>query len=103
MANDSDLKVNVDLLVDSESRLKSLKKEFTNLGNHTDDMRPYWGSGEITDAMDKFVDNWDDYRAKMLESIDTVGKLVKSTIDSFEGLDADLAKGLREGGKDKKK
>ncbi|AVH55828.1 MULTISPECIES: hypothetical protein [Streptomyces] len=103
MANDSDLKVNVDLLVESESRLKSLRKEFKNIENRNDDMHPYWGSGEITDTMDEFVDNWDDYRAKMLESIDTVGKLVKSTIDSFEGLDADLAKGLRDGKKDKKK
>ncbi|MGH4032443.1 hypothetical protein ACQB60_26285 [Actinomycetota bacterium Odt1-20B] len=99
MANDADLKVNVDLLVNSESRLKSLRREFRNLGNRNEDMHPYWGSGEITDAMDEFVDNWDDYRGKMLESIDTVGKLVKSTIDGFEGLDADLAKGLREGKK----
>ncbi|MFE6481921.1 hypothetical protein ACFVGN_03105 [Streptomyces sp. NPDC057757] len=103
MANDSDLKVNVDLLVHSESLLKNIKKEFVGLENRTDDMRPFWGSGEIADVMDEFVANWDDYRAKMLESIDTTGKLVKSTIDSFGGLDADLAKGLREGSKGKKK
>lgn len=55
MANDSDLKVNVDLLVESESRLRKIKKEFKNLGNHSDDMREHWGSGDITGAMDEFV------------------------------------------------
>jgi len=99
MGKDPDLRVNVNLLVESESRLKNLKKEFKNIGNRTDDMRPYWGSGDIADAMDEFVDNWDDYRAKMLSSIDTVGSLVKSSVDGFSGLDGDLAKGLREGKK----
>ncbi|QQM42696.1 hypothetical protein [Streptomyces liliifuscus] len=85
--------------MESESRLKSLKREFKHLGNRTDDMRDHWGSGEITDVMDEFVDNWDDYRAKMLNSIDTVGKLAKSTVDGFGGLDGDLAQGLQEGKK----
>lgn len=99
MADDKDLRVNIDLLVSSESRLKNLNKEFKNLGTRKDDMHPYWGSGEIADAMDEFVDNWDDYRAKMLDNIDTVGKLIKSTIDGFTGLDRDLADGLRKGRK----
>ncbi|WAU79085.1 hypothetical protein O1Q96_04545 [Streptomyces sp. Qhu-G9] len=99
MGKDADLRVNIELLSESESRLKNLKKEFNNLGNRADDMRSHWGSGEIADSMDTFVDNWDDYRAKMINSIDTVGKLVKSTIEGFGGLDGDLAKGLQEGKK----
>ncbi|WP_328495773.1 hypothetical protein OHS59_25835 [Streptomyces sp. NBC_00414] len=102
MGKDADLRVNVELLSESESRLKNLKKEFNNLGNRADDMRPYWGSDDIADAMGEFVDNWDDYRAKMIDNIDTVGKLAKSTMDGFGGLDGDLAKGLQEG-KGKKK
>jgi hypothetical protein len=99
MANDPDLRVNVDLLVESENRLRKLKREFKNLGNRNDDMREYWGSGDITGAMDDFVDNWDDYRKALLENIDVVGKLVKATIDGFTGLDADLADNLRKGKK----
>jgi molecular chaperone GrpE (heat shock protein) len=99
MANDSDLKVNVDLLVESESRLRKLKKEFNNLEARNDDLREHWGSSGITDAMDEFVDNWDDYRKALLENIDVVGKLVKATIDGFTGLDAELAKQLRKGKK----
>ncbi|MGP3951664.1 hypothetical protein [Streptomyces sp. 7N604] len=101
MADDSDLIVNVDLLVASESRLKGIQKELKNLGNRKDDMRQYWGSGEITEAMDEFVDNWDDYRGKMLESVDSVGKLITATIDGFTGQDAQLAKELRKGKKRK--
>lgn len=99
MANDSDLKVNVDLLVESESRLRKLKKEFGNLEARNDGIREHWGSTGITDAMDEFVDNWDDYRKALLENIDVVGKLVKATIDGFTGLDAELAKQLRKGKK----
>ena len=64
MANDSDLIVNVDLLVESETRLKGIQRELKSLDNRKDDMRPYWGSGEVADAMGEFVDNWDDYRTK---------------------------------------
>lgn len=101
MANDSDLIVNVELLTESEARLKSIKKELENLDNRKDDMHPYWGSGKISDVMDEFVENWDDYRKKMVETVDTVGKLVKGTIDGFSGLDAELAKELRKAGKKK--
>ncbi|MFE6522423.1 hypothetical protein [Streptomyces sp. NPDC057794] len=101
MAKDSDLIVNVELLTESESRLKSIKKELENLDSRKDDMHPYWGSGKISDVMDEFVDNWDDYRKKMIETVDTVGKLVKGTIDGFTGLDAELAKELRKAGKKK--
>jgi hypothetical protein len=102
MANDSDLIVNVDLLVESETRLKGIQRELKSLDNRKDDMRPYWGSGEVADAMGEFVDNWDDYRTKMLESVKTVGELVKSTIDGFTGADAQLANELRKAGKKKK-
>ncbi|MFI9153653.1 hypothetical protein [Streptomyces sp. NPDC053367] len=101
MAEDSDLIVNVDLLVESESRLKNIKKELENIGNRKDDMRPYWGSGKIADVMDDFVDNWEKYREKMIEGVENVGKLVTSTVDGFTGLDAELAKELRKAAKKK--
>ncbi|MFJ3665782.1 hypothetical protein ACIPSE_04940 [Streptomyces sp. NPDC090106] len=87
--------MNVDLLVESETRLRKIKKEFKDLGNRRDGMREHWGSGSVTDAMDEFVDNWDEHRKSLLENIDTVGKLVNATIDGFTGLDAELAKQLR--------
>jgi hypothetical protein len=101
MAGDSDLIVNVDLLVKSESRLKSIHKELMNLNNRKDDMTPYWGSGEIADAMGEFVDNWDDHRSKLLKNLEGVSGLVKSTIDGFTGVDKQLADELRKARKKK--
>ncbi|CAL9475603.1 hypothetical protein [Streptomyces sp. Tu 3180] len=101
MAGDPDLIVNVDLLVESESALSKIQKDLKDIGNRKDDMRPYWGSGEISEAMDKFVDNWDDYRNKMIESLDSVGKLVTNTINGFTGADAALAKELKKARKGK--
>ncbi|CAL9476268.1 hypothetical protein ACWDUG_00200 [Streptomyces cellulosae] len=101
MAGDSDLIVNVDLLVKSESRLKEIQRELKDLNNRKDDMHPYWGNSEISDAMGEFVDNWDDHRGKLLESVKTVGELVKATIDGFSGADAKLAEELRKARKKK--
>ncbi|MET9758694.1 hypothetical protein ABZ016_06505 [Streptomyces sp. NPDC006372] len=101
MAGDADLIVNIDLLVESESNLGKIQKELKDIGNRKDDMRPYWGSGEISDVMGDFVDNWDDYRAKMLESLEGVGKLVTNTINGFTGADAALAKELKKARKGK--
>ncbi|MEV5435232.1 hypothetical protein AB0K80_04255 [Streptomyces sp. NPDC052682] len=101
MAGDSDLVVNVDLLVKSESRLKSIHKELKNLSHRKDSMHPYWGSGEISDAMGEFVDNWDDHRSALLKNLESVGGLVKSTIDAFTGADKQLADELRKARKKK--
>lgn len=101
MAGDSDLIVNVDLLVESESALSKIQKDLRDIGNRKEDMRPHWGSSEISEAMGKFVDNWDDYRGKMIESVNSVGKLVTNTINGFTGADAALAKELKKARKGK--
>ncbi|MDJ0464405.1 hypothetical protein [Streptomyces sp. H27-C3] len=92
---DADLIINVDVLLESEKRLGTLKTEFEGLDKQKDHMRPYWGSGEIADAMDDFVDNWDNYRKKFLSNIDALGKMVTATIDGFDGLDKELAERAR--------
>ncbi|GAA2545100.1 hypothetical protein GCM10010423_50580 [Streptomyces levis] len=80
MANDADIKVNVDLLVESESRPKRIKKDFKSMGNHRDDMRKNWGRGDVTGAMDEFVNNWNDHRGSLLSHINTMRNLFKATI-----------------------
>ncbi|AQS68198.1 WXG100 family type VII secretion target [Streptomyces sp. NPDC096094] len=101
MAGDSDLIVNVDILVESDTNLRKIKKVLQDINDRKDDMRPHWGSGEISDAMGDFVDNWDDYRTRMIESLESVGKLVTNTIDGFTGADAALAKELKKARKGK--
>lgn len=46
-------------------------------------MREHWGSGKIADVMTDFVDNWDDYRTRLVESLDSVGQMVAGTKKAF--------------------
>ncbi|MGW0910907.1 hypothetical protein ACWD1Z_04025 [Streptomyces sp. NPDC002784] len=87
-----DLTVDYDFLAESEKKLGQLKKTFEDLENRRDDMRQHWGAGSMAEAMEKFVDNWDDYRTKLVEGFDSVGKLVAGTKKAFEDLDNQLAK-----------
>lgn len=90
--SDSDLTVDYDFLAESEKKLSQLKKTFEDIENQRDDMREHWGSGKIADVMTDFVDNWDDYRTRLVESLDSVGQMVAGTKKAFEDLDNQLAK-----------
>ncbi|MEU5340985.1 hypothetical protein AB0H18_09135 [Streptomyces sp. NPDC020766] len=87
-----DLTVDYEFLADSERKLGQLGRTFKDIENRRDDMKQHWGSGAIAEAMDDFVDNWDDYRTKLIEGIESVGKLVAGTKKAFEDLDDDLSK-----------
>ncbi|MFJ3497646.1 WXG100 family type VII secretion target [Streptomyces sp. NPDC086091] len=89
---DPDLTVDYAFLSDSERRLGELRKTFKDIENRRDDMRGHWGSGAVADAMDDFVDNWDDYRTRLIEGIESVGKQVAGTKKAFRELDHELSK-----------
>nr|WP_202424788.1 hypothetical protein [Streptomyces sp. HUCO-GS316] len=84
--------VDYEFLSESEKKLGQLKKTFEDIENRRDDMRQHWGSGSIAEAMDHFVDNWDDYRTKLVEGLDSVGNLVAGTKKAFQDLDHQLSK-----------
>jgi hypothetical protein len=88
----SDLVVDFDLLSTSAKQLKAIQTEFRNLAEWKDDIKSVVGAPGLKDAMTDFIDNWDDNRKRLLESLDTVGKMVEGTRDAFKGLDDDLAK-----------
>lgn len=87
-----DLTVDFDFLRDCERKLGQLKKTFEDIENRRDDMKEHWGSGSVADAMEDFVDNWDDYRTRLIESIESVGGLVAGSKKAFQDLDDELAK-----------
>ncbi|MCF2435137.1 hypothetical protein LV779_13060 [Streptomyces thinghirensis] len=89
---DSDLTVDYEFLADCERKLGQLKKTFEDIEDRRDDMKEHWGSGAVAGAMEDFVDNWDDYRTKLVESLESVGKLVAGSKKAFEDLDEQLAK-----------
>ncbi|MFI9727009.1 hypothetical protein ACIRG8_12180 [Streptomyces sp. NPDC102359] len=88
----SDLVVDFTLLSTSAKQLKSLRTEFRELDDWKDDVGSAVGAPEMKAAMTDFVDNWDDNRKRLLESLQTVGRMVEGTRDAFRGLERNLAK-----------
>lgn len=88
----SDLIVDFDLLNTSAKQLNAIEKEFKELGEWKDDITSVVGASELKKAMTDFIDNWDDNRKKLLEDLDSVGKMVEGTRDAFKGVDDELAK-----------
>ncbi|MBT3167374.1 hypothetical protein HTV80_30400 [Streptomyces sp. Vc74B-19] len=88
----SDLVVDFTLLSTSAKQLKVIRTEFKDLDDWKDDVGSVVGAPEMKAAMTDFVDNWDDNRKRLLESLQTVGKMVEGTRDAFRGLEKSLAK-----------
>ncbi|KAB1144182.1 hypothetical protein F7R91_22770 [Streptomyces luteolifulvus] len=88
----SDLIVDFALLSKSAKQLSEIQAEFKNLGEWKDDITSVVGASELKEAMTDFIDNWDDNRKRLLESLEEVGKQVEGTRDAFKGLDDELAK-----------
>ncbi|MFG2647428.1 hypothetical protein [Streptomyces sp. NPDC048436] len=98
-----DLTVDYEFLSDCERQLGNLRTTFKDIENRRDDMDKHWGAGNIADAMGDFVDNWDDYRTRLIEGLESTGKLVAETKKSFEKLDQELAEQSKGKGKGERK
>ncbi|MFD4345692.1 hypothetical protein ACFWQ6_12640 [Streptomyces coelicoflavus] len=88
----SDLTVDFELLKTSTKQLNAIRKEFKGLGEWKDDITSVVGASELRRAMTDFIDNWDDNRKRLVESLEKVGKMVEGTRDAFKSLDDELAK-----------
>jgi uncharacterized protein YukE len=86
-----DLKVEYDILEQTEKTLNSLRSEFDNCEAQERVYDPEWGSGDVKDAMHSFTDNWKKNREHLQKSIESVGKLVSESIEAFKKADAKLA------------
>ncbi|BDE41152.1 hypothetical protein SLITK23_43970 [Streptomyces lividans] len=88
----SDLTVDFELLKTSTKQLNAIHREFKDLGEWKDDIASVVGASQIKSAMTDFIDNWDDNRKRLVESLEKVGKMVEGTRDAFKSLDEELAK-----------
>ncbi|MEV6751799.1 hypothetical protein [Streptomyces sp. NPDC051214] len=89
---DSDLAVDYALLATSAKQLGAIQREFKNLGEWKDDIASVVGASDLRGAMAEFIDNWDDNRKRLLDSLDAVGTMVEETRDAFQKLDDELSK-----------
>ncbi|MFE1045117.1 hypothetical protein ACFW5S_04395 [Streptomyces olivaceus] len=88
----SDLTVDFELLKTSAKQLGVIRREFKELNDWKDDIMSAVGASDLKDAMRDFIDNWDDNRKRLVESLEEVGKMVEGTRDAFKSLDDELAK-----------
>lgn len=93
-ASVADLKVDYQLLSSIERRLTSLQGEFQNIQAQTSGYDGAMGSGDVASAMNNFSGNWNDHRKDLLNSIETLGKMVSETIAKFQQTDNKLKSSL---------
>ncbi|MET9529473.1 MULTISPECIES: hypothetical protein [unclassified Streptomyces] len=92
MGDESNLKVDYDLLTETERSLKHIRREFRKCGTRQDELAEDVGAQPLRDAMHEFADNWSGNRKQMLANLDDVLKLVTTTRESFESTDNKLAR-----------
>jgi malate synthase len=91
-----------DLTYDPE-RLSTLA---SNLGDITDDLKndrdlksydvEDVSHQTVADAIDDFVNDWDDKRNKLLEKVESLAEMADKSHEQFEQVDLDLAAALKE-------
>lgn len=92
------LKVDYAALDDSERSLQRIATELEGADARRDANAKIWGSSDIADKMEEFVDNWDRHRKQLVESLKSVGEMCASSRDCFTGTDQELASKLAEAG-----
>ena len=85
-----DLRVRTAPLRDTAASLSELRGELSGLEQRRDQVRSAWGSDDVADALDSFVDNWDDNRRRISDSMTSLQRMAESTADEFECVEADL-------------
>jgi hypothetical protein len=83
----SDLRVKTALLRDAAASLAELRGELGVLEQRRDQVRSAWGSDAVADALDLFVDNWDDNRRRISDSMTSLQRMAETTADEFEGIE----------------
>jgi len=51
---------------------------------------------KVADAIDDFVNDWDDKRNKLTEKVESIGQMAEKSHDEFTKVDLDLAAALTE-------
>jgi uncharacterized protein YukE len=86
----ADLKVDYTLLDQSEKSLSSLVSEFQNIKAQESGYDGAMGSGDIASAMDSFAGNWDYHRGKLVDSMESLGKMISQSKQAFQKTDNQL-------------
>jgi uncharacterized protein YukE len=86
-----DLKVDYNLLDQSEKALSSLVSEFQNIKAQESAYDGAMGSGDVASAMGDFAGNWDIHRKKLVDKMQHTGELIHQSKQAFSDTDGKLA------------
>ena len=87
----ADLSVRTDVLRRTAASLSQLRGELGGLERRHEQVRSAWGSDAVADALHAFVDNWDDNRRRICDSMSSLQSMAESTAEEFERIEADLS------------
>jgi hypothetical protein len=90
----ADLKVDYQLLEQTDNSLGSLVGEFQNIQAVQDGYDGALGSGDVAGAMNGFAGNWDYHRKQLVGSMQALQKLVQGAKAGFQKTDNDLTQDL---------
>ncbi|MEN3585927.1 hypothetical protein AAH978_17450 [Streptomyces sp. ZYX-F-203] len=88
----ADLQADFDFLATSLKQLQFIQSDLRDLDEWRDELMPAIGAPKLRDAMTDFIDNWDDNRGRLIDSIESVGKLIEETRERFSSMENELTK-----------
>jgi len=93
----SDLKADTVRIRECSDALKRIHDEFTNRANPAKGYSPSeMGSSLLADAFDEFGSNWKIHREQLKEELEKLAKATEAAADTYDKVDGDLAKALRD-------
>ncbi|MFI8877967.1 hypothetical protein [Streptomyces sp. NPDC055243] len=82
--------------------LGKIKDAFDGLGKLKGQYEDDFGEHDLSWQFGDFVDNWDRHREELGDEIKRLGEIAKAAAKTYESIDSELAKVLRESGRTKK-
>ncbi|MEU5580414.1 hypothetical protein [Streptomyces huasconensis] len=83
--------------------LGRIKDAFDGLGKLKGQYEDDFGEHDLSWQFGDFVENWESHREELGEEVKRLGELAKAAAKTYETMDSELAKALREADKKKKR
>ncbi|MFI7317717.1 hypothetical protein [Streptomyces venezuelae] len=76
--------------------LGKIKEAFDGLGKLKGQYEDDFGEHDLSWQFGDFVDNWDKHREELGDEIERLGDIAKAAAKTYEKIDSELAKALRD-------
>ncbi|MDR0285013.1 MAG: CHAP domain-containing protein [Propionibacteriaceae bacterium] len=94
MSPHSELRVDTDTLRQAGTSLQQISAEFGEAGNNATEVAGLVGHDRLADAIRGFADKWNSKRSELKKSVDALATATTQIAQTFEEVDAELAKAL---------